>query len=114
MIINKNSSEKSYKLIDFGLMKLSPFKKDDIVQVPEYQAPEIYFGHPYDTKIDIWSLGVTLIEAILGHVAFGVGCPDSEDDKTLDSQVVSHQILLIYFLIILIYLYLHLIFLHLK
>ena len=93
MIVDQNSSKKVFKLIDFGLMEKRPIKNQDKLQVPEYQAPEIYFGYPYATKVDVWSLGVTIVEALLDHVAFGVACQDEEDDNILESQVVSHLIL---------------------
>ena len=88
MIVDKGSSEKNFKIIDFGLIEITPYQNINKLQVAEYQAPELYFGHPYDTKVDVWCLGVTIIEALLGHAAFGVGCPDN--DEKMESQVVSH------------------------
>lgn len=35
-----------------------------------YRAPEILLGCPYDTKIDIWSLGCTLYELYTGKILF--------------------------------------------
>lgn len=35
-----------------------------------YRAPEILLGCPYDTKIDMWSLGCTLFELYTGRILF--------------------------------------------
>jgi len=35
-----------------------------------YRAPEIILGYPYDTKIDIWSLGCSLYELYTGKILF--------------------------------------------
>jgi calcium/calmodulin-dependent protein kinase I/calcium-dependent protein kinase len=33
-------------------------------------APEILNGHPYNYKIDMYSLGVSIFEALIGQVPF--------------------------------------------
>ena len=35
-----------------------------------YRAPEVILGHPYDTRIDIWSVGAVLAELHTGYVLF--------------------------------------------
>ena len=37
---------------------------------PIYMAPETLANKPYDFKVDIWSLGVTLYEAITGKYLY--------------------------------------------
>jgi serine/threonine-protein kinase PRP4 len=59
------------KLCDFG----SALREDEIVTTSElvsrfYRAPEIFLGCPYDTKIDMWSLGCTLFELYTGKILF--------------------------------------------
>jgi len=56
------------KVIDFGVSKaMDPMKRlKTITQVPEYLAPEVIDGH-YDSKADMWSLGVLLYTVISGY-----------------------------------------------
>jgi serine/threonine protein kinase len=35
-----------------------------------HSAPEVIIGHPYDTRIDIWSVGAVLAELHTGYVLF--------------------------------------------
>jgi serine/threonine-protein kinase PRP4 len=59
------------RLCDFG----SSLLEDEVVTTCElvsrfYRAPEIILGHPYDSKVDIWSLGCTLFEIFTGQILF--------------------------------------------
>ena len=68
------------KLSDFGLSKF--FKKNELLNTscgsPIYAAPEMLQGKSYDgTKIDIWSLGISLYMMISGELPFSV---DDEND----------------------------------
>jgi serine/threonine protein kinase len=59
------------KLLDFGLSKNSEVCKDrEICGTPYYMAPEMILGDPYDTKVDVWSLGVMLYYTVSGHLPF--------------------------------------------
>ena len=42
----------------------------DYVQSRSYRAPEVFLGHKYDCRIDIWSLGAVLAELFSGYVLF--------------------------------------------
>ncbi|CAG8784076.1 30809_t:CDS:2, partial [Racocetra persica] len=57
------------KLADFGhaaqLIDTEPHRKS-FIGTPYWMAPEVIKTLPYDTKVDIWSLGVLLIEMAEG------------------------------------------------
>ena len=40
------------------------------VQSRWYRAPEVMLGVPWDDRVDIWSLGCTLVEPLLGKPIF--------------------------------------------
>ncbi|CAI0415861.1 unnamed protein product [Linum tenue] len=69
-ILIKSYSRCEIKVIDLGS---SCFKTDTLclyVQSRSYRAPEVMLGHPYNEKIDIWSLGCILAELCSGEVLF--------------------------------------------
>jgi calcium-dependent protein kinase len=60
------------KLIDFGLSKRNKSmdnKMQTIAGTPYYMAPEVLNGE-YDSKCDIWSLGVLLYVFMCGYLPF--------------------------------------------
>ena len=72
------------KLSDFGLSK--KYEKNELLKTacgsPIYAAPEMLLGGPYQgTKIDIWSLGISLYIMVCGEFPFDVD--DENDVKTL-------------------------------
>ncbi|XP_068669410.1 uncharacterized protein [Aristolochia californica] len=69
-ILIKSYSRCEVKVIDLGS---SCFQSDNLclyVQSRSYRAPEVILGLPYDSKIDIWSLGCILAELCAGEVLF--------------------------------------------
>lgn len=58
------------RLIDFGLSKISANGTErHIAGTPYYMAPEVLNGQ-YDSKVDIWSLGVLLYVLVSGYLPF--------------------------------------------
>ena len=61
------------KLGDFGIskgLKITGEKAKTLVGTPYYLAPEIINNQPYDSKIDIWALGVLLYELMTFKMPF--------------------------------------------
>ncbi|ORZ24041.1 kinase-like domain-containing protein [Absidia repens] len=58
------------KLADFSQCAQLTAKQDkrrSVVGTPYWMAPEVIKGIDYDTKVDIWSLGVTMMEMAQGN-----------------------------------------------
>ena len=70
------------KIMDFGLAKLSEITPGcegetaamtapgQVIGTPDYLAPEQLRGEPADHRTDIWALGVTLYETVVGTPPF--------------------------------------------
>ncbi|KAE8663318.1 hypothetical protein F3Y22_tig00112988pilonHSYRG00130 [Hibiscus syriacus] len=83
-ILVKSYSRCEVKVIDLGS---SCFETDHLcsyVQSRSYRAPEVILGHPYDKKIDIWSLGCILAELCTGNVLF-----QNDSPATLLARVIG-------------------------
>ncbi|CAK4034805.1 CMGC SRPK kinase [Lecanosticta acicola] len=60
-------------LCDLGSAVIGERSRTGTVQALPYRAPEVLLGAAWDTKIDIWSLGVLIWELTLGERLFGQG-----------------------------------------
>mmetsp|Transcript_12140 Transcript_12140/g.24749 ORF Transcript_12140/g.24749 Transcript_12140/m.24749 type:complete len:652 (-) Transcript_12140:737-2692(-) len=69
-VLLRDESRSTIRVIDFG----SSCKVTDTmltyVQSRFYRAPEVILGLPYDTQIDVWSLGCMLVELFTGYPVF--------------------------------------------
>ncbi|KAL1916402.1 uncharacterized protein VTP21DRAFT_5593 [Calcarisporiella thermophila] len=66
-----NDTKNTLKLCDLG--SASDVSENDITPYLVsrfYRAPEIILGLPYDTAIDVWSVGCTLYELYTGKILF--------------------------------------------
>ena len=60
----------AFKLIDLGSAVVKHDFLNSYVQSRWYRSPEVILGVPWDSKVDVWSLGCTLVEPLLGQPIF--------------------------------------------
>mmetsp|Transcript_25866 Transcript_25866/g.71193 ORF Transcript_25866/g.71193 Transcript_25866/m.71193 type:complete len:1182 (+) Transcript_25866:3-3548(+) len=65
-IASKFWTEKGVKLIDFGSACFEGYTSHTYIQSRFYRSPEVLVGLPYDSAIDMWSLGCVAAELFLG------------------------------------------------
>jgi len=58
------------RLVDFGSSCFITDELTTYIQSKAYRSPEVMLGAPYDTKIDIWSLGCVIGEILSGDILF--------------------------------------------
>ncbi len=78
------------KVADFGIAKMIRVSDrthtDVIMGTPNYIAPEVIQGKPYDHRVDIFALGVTIYEMLSGRRPF-----DAENDFAVIYRVVTEE-----------------------
>ncbi len=77
------------KIVDFGF---SEFKDvisdlDPRCGTPNFIAPEIYLGQPYDYQSDIFSIGVIVYFALSLSLPFGSTEPELIIKKTIEEEI---------------------------
>ena len=88
----------SLKLADFGFaqfMKEESYSRS-LRGSPLYMAPEILKNKFYDSKVDLWSVGVILHEVIFGYAPFISNSLNELEEKIMDDtpiQIPNHVML---------------------
>ncbi|KAG6313521.1 hypothetical protein E4U22_000883 [Claviceps purpurea] len=58
------------RIIDFGVASWREKHLSDVIQPLALRAPEVTLGAPWDTGVDIWSLGCLVVQFVQGVVLF--------------------------------------------
>ncbi|CAI2359896.1 unnamed protein product [Moneuplotes crassus] len=86
MFYYKNDDDLHVKLIDFGMATKYEEKKSRICGTPYYIAPEVLKNF-YDSKADIWSLGVLIYILLVGIPPFKAASLKEVFKKILQGKV---------------------------
>jgi len=71
LLANAESQTDFIKIADFGLSKdFSSAQMQTSCGTPDYVAPEVLSGEPYDSSVDIWSIGVITYVLLCGFPPF--------------------------------------------
>jgi len=72
LLLQSSTNDSDIKIADFGFAKRVARANSLTTQcgTPGYVAPEILEGNPYDTKADMWSIGVILYILLGGYPPF--------------------------------------------
>jgi serine/threonine protein kinase len=78
------------KVVDFGLARMQETDRltrtGDLLGTPTYLSPEQIRGEQADRRSDVYSLGVTLYEAVCGHVPF-----EAESVQSLMHRILNRE-----------------------
>lgn len=86
-----NSSTGEIKIGDLGIAREKKQKRYTIVGTPNFMAREIFEGEGYSEKVDIYALGICLIEMATGQYPCGEMMPGpvcGVEDKCLRSLIM--------------------------
>lgn len=62
---------RSYRFGSYFMRRYHSFcSKTCVTSVTLHRAPEVIIGHPYDSRIDVWSVGAVIAELYTGYVLF--------------------------------------------
>jgi calcium/calmodulin-dependent protein kinase I len=64
------------KLCDFGWAVYSPLMRDTRCGTPLYTPPEMIRSESYDSKVDVWCIGIMAYELLYGTLPFEIRHPD--------------------------------------
>ncbi|KAF3686886.1 Serine/threonine-protein kinase ULK3 [Channa argus] len=79
------------KLADFGFAQyMSPWDEQSVLRgSPLYMAPEMVCRRQYDSRVDLWSVGVILYEALFGRAPFASRSYSELEDKIRSNQPIE-------------------------
>lgn len=85
LLLTSTSPDGILKLADFGISKIM---SDEFLTTncgtPVYMAPEIWKGEAYNSKVDVWSVGVVMYYLLSGSHPF-------EGDADNIGEIIMHQ-----------------------
>ena len=83
-----NTGETTIKISDFGLAGILSSEKifSEFCGTTHYTAPEIIDNKPYDSSVDIWSLGVIVYAILSGSYPFS-----GESDQDLKLNILMTE-----------------------
>ncbi|KAG8514581.1 Serine/threonine-protein kinase ULK3 [Galemys pyrenaicus] len=87
-----SSLEKPHlKLADFGFAQhMSPWDEKHVLRgSPLYMAPEMVCRRQYDARVDLWSVGVILYEALFGQPPFASRSFSELEEKIRSNRVIE-------------------------
>lgn len=68
MVVDCNHQPVTVKLVDFGAAQnSSDICPENLIQTLWYSSPEVMLDCPYNEAIDMWALGMTAAEVVLGN-----------------------------------------------
>ncbi|EPE09528.1 serine protein kinase sky1 [Ophiostoma piceae UAMH 11346] len=79
------STEISFRLADFGTSSWTTKHLTEWIQPNMLRAPEVILGGPWDSKVDIWNLGLVIWELVTGQLCF-----DGQATATADYSSEAH------------------------
>lgn len=86
LMLTEKSISAEIKIMDFGLSKMMHHgeKVADGFGTLSFVAPEVLLRKPYNSKVDVWSLGVTILNLLSGDLPF--------DDANDNEEVIAKKV----------------------
>nr|XP_046266732.1 serine/threonine-protein kinase ULK3 isoform X3 [Scatophagus argus] len=84
------------KLADFGFAQyMSPWDEQSVLRgSPLYMAPEMVCRRQYDSRVDLWSVGVILYETLFGRAPFASRSYAELEEKIRSNQPIEKELVL--------------------
>lgn len=90
MVVDRDRQPVTVKLVDFGAAQSSSgICPENLVQTLWYSSPEVMLDCPYNEAIDMWALGVTAAEVLLGNPLY----PETNTYNMLRSIIKTQGVL---------------------